>query len=76
MERREAAEAEEAAAGLALVRVVFYGGIEDSGINSIEIQLPRGTKYEIEWGVRSTNSKLVLQKVKGQTVQGQMAQEF
>ena len=27
-------------------------------------------------GVRSTNSKLVLQKVKGQTVQGQTAQEF
>ena len=31
---------------------------------------------EPEWGVRSTNSKLVLQKVKGQTVQGQTAQEF
>ena len=29
-----------------------------------------------QWGVRSTNSKLVLQKVKGQTVQGQTAQEF
>ena len=29
-----------------------------------------------QWGARSTNSKLVLQKVKGQTVQGQTAQEF
>ena len=29
-----------------------------------------------QWGVRSTNSKLVLQNVKGQTVQGQTAQEF
>ena len=29
-----------------------------------------------KWGVRSTDSKLVLQKVKGQTVQGQTAQEF
>ena len=30
----------------------------------------------LQWGVRSTNSKLVLQKVKGQTVQGQTIQEF
>ena len=29
-----------------------------------------------QWGARSTDSKLVLQKVKGQTVQGQTAQEF
>ena len=32
--------------------------------------------YKNKWGVRSTNSKLVLQKVKGETVQGQTAQEF
>ena len=50
--------------------------------------LPLPPKYSNEWNckplgigmgpplVRSTNFKLVLQKVKGQTVQGQTAQEF
>ena len=33
---REAAEAEEAAAGLALVRVALYRGLEDGGLNSLE----------------------------------------
>ena len=38
--------------------------------------VPRPLNSLYKWGVRSTNSKLVLQKVKGQTVQGQTAQDF
>ena len=43
--------------------------INDVGPLSYPLFVPNGA-------CRSTNSKLVLQKVKGQTVQGQTAQEF
>ena len=36
----------EAAAGLALVREAFHRGLEGVGLNSFDLQLLKGTKYE------------------------------
>ena len=48
-------------------------GLEISMVCLFRFPLP---SHVANGACRSTNSKLVSQKVKGQTVQGQMAQEF
>ena len=47
-----------------------------SGLSIQALPEVRVKPTTLQWGVRSTNSKLVLQKVKGQIVQGQTAEEF
>ena len=57
---------------------ILAAGSGEDGHGVFE-QLLDGWLIGLNWtngACRSTNSKLVLQKVKGQTVQGQMAQEF